>query len=127
MSNQTSHKIAVVFDPEYGVELLKFAKEMHVWAINSEKNNDVFRAQGSIPYNDCDPLATGITIFEGSEMTAGFLDTICEHHGEFAHEPPLSEMKIIGLELGKDLVVLLEEYDFNVCSHSDGEFDVVTK
>ena len=127
MSAQSSHKIAVVFDPEYGVELLKLAKEMHVWAINSEKNNDVFRAQGSIPYNDSDPLATGITIFEGSEMTSDFLDTICEHHGEFAHEPPLSEMKIIGLDLDKALVELLEEYDYIVCSNSDREFEVVTK
>ncbi len=127
MSNRPNHKIAVVFDPEYGVELLKLATEMHVWAINSEKNYDVFRDQGSIPYIESDPLATGITIFEGTELTPDLLDSIWDHHGEYAHEPPLSEMKIVGLELDKDLVDLLEDYDFNVCSHSDGEFVVVTK
>ncbi len=74
------------------------------------------------------PLAHGVTKFDGTELTPDLLESIWDHHGEFAHDPPLSRMKIIGLNLDKQLTDLLEEYDLEMCSPGiTGGFDVVVR
>lgn len=123
-----SHKIVVVFDPNFGEKLCSLTDQFHVWVTCSKSNDQAIK---NYTAQRCkkgiDPLAHGVTYFEGTELTPDLLESIWDHHGEYAHEPPLSEMKIIGLELDKALVDLLEVNDFNVRSHSHREIDVVTK
>lgn len=124
-----SNTIVVVFDPDFGERLCALTDEFHVWVTSSEpndeaiKNHMIQRRQQGI-----DPLAHGVTKFYGTELTSDLLESIWDHHGEFADDPPLSRMRMIGLKLDKQLTDLLEDYDFEVCSPSGTcGFDVITK
>ncbi len=120
-------KIAVVFDPDFGEKLCPLFEKFHVWVTFSKSNDQAINKYLAQKRKEIGPLAHGITQFEETELTPDLLDEIWEHHGEYSQDPPLSAMKIIGLELDRAIVDLLEEYDFKVCSHSAGEFDVVDK
>jgi hypothetical protein len=130
MNMKTSHKIAVIFDVDFGMALLELADEMYVWVASSEKNDAAVKAYASqvgISKGVNDPLSSGVTKFEGVTMTPALLDTIWEHHGEYAHEPPLAEMKVIGLALDKHIIEMFEEFDFEVKSSGSTSFEAYSK
>jgi hypothetical protein len=114
-----NHKIAVVFDPSCGDKLSELMKKFHVWVTRSENNDEVIKRY--IEQLESDPMPHGITKFEGTELTPELLENIWDHHGEFAHDPPLSEMIFIGLELQESTIDLLEDFGFKINSHGNGE------
>lgn len=124
-----THKIAVVFDPTFGDLLCSLAKAVHVWITHSPINDEAIRKYLDQNDFDCDgdPLASGITKFDGSEITSDLLESIWDHHGDFAHDPPLSEMRIIGLTPDQSLLDLLLEFGFEIVSREPDEFTVVVK
>jgi hypothetical protein len=124
-----SHEIAVVFDPDFGDKLCELTDKFHCWVTSSEANDQAIKSHMKQRCQQgMNPLAHGVTEFEGTELTSSLLEDIWDHHGEFSHDPPLSKMKIIGLKLDKRLTDLLEDYDFEVPS-TEGtmEFEVVAR
>jgi hypothetical protein len=121
-----NHKIAVVFDPEFGERLCTLTENIHVWTISSQTNDKAIKAYMSQRRSrGDDPLAHGITEFEGTDLTPELMETIWDHHGEFTHDPPLSEMMIIGLSLRQPMIDLLYEYGFEIVSCEHGDFTVI--
>jgi hypothetical protein len=101
------HKVAIVIDRNFGARLADLARDRHVWVVGSQSNAAAVQryltsAQMSAA---TDRLGAGITSFvaedgETPEDTcARVASDVDEHHGEFAHDPPWSEIEVFGAEL----------------------------
>lgn len=120
------HKIVVIFDADYGPNLGSLEKDFHIWIKKSEANDETIKNYMSLrEAQGLDPLAHGITHFDDSSLNPGLLECIWDHHGDFAHDPPLSEIKIIGLELNSSVSELIKNFQFEVTSSTEGEFTVI--
>lgn len=96
----------MVLDPDFGSRLKPLAARLHTWALQSPANmpwiQDVW---DHAPTSRQDPLADGITSFtstveEAPEDTlVRIVESVDEHHGEYAHDPPWSELEVFGVSL----------------------------
>lgn len=106
-----SYRVGLVVDRNLGDQIPELARSFHVWAVESPINTAVIQrfweTERSEP--DMDPLGPGITSFKASEaesaeeMCARIAGEVDEHHGEFAHDPPWSEIAVYGVTLSKRL------------------------
>jgi hypothetical protein len=102
-----SYKVGIVVDRNYGDRILELASSFHLWAVESPSNTPTIQRFWAIahPEPDADPLGPGITSFKApetesaEEMCARIAGDIDEHHGEFAHDPPWSEIAVYGVTL----------------------------
>ncbi len=114
--SETQHPVAIVLDPAYGDRVAALATKMHVWMCESPANIDAARRfwEGESK-DESDPLATGITTFRPiagaspEEVCAAILNDVEEHHGEYAHEPPLSAVLVVGARALSPLKEALEQ------------------
>jgi hypothetical protein len=107
--SQTETKVGLIVDRNFGPRIARLAQSFHVWAIESPANTRFIRefwkseSQTSERY----PLATGITSFvagdnESPEQAcARIAGDVNQHHGEFAHDLPWSELQVFGVELSE--------------------------
>jgi hypothetical protein len=106
-SQGTAHKVAIVVDRNFGNKLVDLARQYHVWIVESSSNTpvirDVWASEPSDP--NADLLGPGVTSFEATDnetaqaMCARISGDVEDHHGEFGHEPPWSEIEIVGAPL----------------------------
>jgi hypothetical protein len=105
------YRIALVTDDLFGARLLDLARERYVWVVDSAGNAPWMRRSSAAPSTDPDdPLLLGISSFsrypnEGDEdLILRLLEMIDEHHGEFAHDPPWSEIEVFGARQSERIV-----------------------
>ena len=111
------HWVAVVFDEDARNFLTSLAQRCHVWLVASDKNTDSARLYWDRAAPVEDALASGVTVFERKEgqpaaALATVLELIEDHHGEFAHDPPLNEVLIVGLEPRDAVLAVLCEWGY---------------
>jgi hypothetical protein len=117
-----SYKIGLVVDRKFGERLSELARSFHVWAVESPDNTPVIQRVWEIECSGiaADPLGPGITSFEASElespedMCARIASDLDEHHGEFAHDPPWSEIEVFGVKLSVGLQDVFEDFGATV-------------
>lgn len=124
---EEKHRVAVVLDPDFGNKVQMLVSDMHVWLVESPVNvqaaREVWANQCEI---DSDDLTTGITLFRASngatrrDACIAILEDVEDHHGEYAHDPPLSDLLIIGTPLDDSLRGVLEE--FGMTKFSEQQF-----
>ena len=127
------YRIALVFDSNYGEKIVSLAETIYVWAINSTLNLEAaklfWKLYSSNSYVDAETERTvnemntehGVTIFD-SAFDGDLLATLWEHHGDFAHNPPLSEILVIGLTLTDDVERTINDYDLSIIETGNGWF-----
>lgn len=119
--NECVHRVAIVterFIPNDKLESI--VNSMHVWIVDSRTNREYAEAywQNSGACLD-DPYSKGITTFEvkdemfGEETIDFIIDTIQDHHSEFAHTPGWSEAHVFGCRLTPSLKELFIEFGFS--------------
>jgi hypothetical protein len=105
------HKVGIVVDRSFGPRISAVAGQLHLWVVDSAENaaaiRDVWAKQD--PGDQSDPLGTGVTSFaadvsEPAEtMCIRLAEVVDEHHGEYAHDPPWSEISVFGVPLSAEL------------------------
>ena len=123
----SDYAITMVFDPNFGEKLLELAKKECVWIVSSPSNDaavDLY-CEWTKGEECTDPLISGVTVFQQIQISRDLLDSVFEHHGEFAHDPPMSKLRIIGLELEDSLSEMLREYGFTI--KKDGSMGLLAK
>lgn len=99
-----SRKVGLVVDRSFGSRIDALARSFHVWVVASPSNKPFIQRfwQSEQPAIGADPLDLGITSFEAAESEspeetcARITEELDEHHGEFAQEPPWSEIEVLG-------------------------------
>jgi len=113
----TAHRVAIVVDRAFGFRLAALAANRHVWIVESPTNIPAIRQvwDGTASGDEEDPLGPGVTSFAAKEsesteaMCARVADDVAEHHGEQGHDPPWSELEIVGVPLSARLRQAFEE------------------
>ena len=126
MSNNF-HEIALIFDSEFGDKFRPISDHMHVWLVKSSANEAAFLAysQRAVPDGDDeDDLSSGVTMFAKPKLDETLLETIWDHHGEYAHQPPLTRITVIGLEPNQQTLAMFGQYDFVFKKSVEGGFVV---
>ncbi len=111
MKEYTPYKVGLVVDRRFGARISAVARSFHVWVVESQENTpviqEVWRSERSEP--ESDPLGRGVTSFGASEqespeeICARIVGDVDEHHNEFAHDPPWSEIEVFGVKLSPRL------------------------
>jgi hypothetical protein len=114
MRVEKEHKVILVFDRAFGERLVEMAQKNYVWIIGSPANEIAVRKYAStVRWSEGeDPLGSGVTTFESAEINEPFMENLWEHHGEYSHNPPLSEIVVIGASLTKTAADAWSEYGF---------------
>ncbi len=107
----SSHRVAIVVDREFGPALSALASRYHVWVVESPTNSPFVREEWEQQSSDSDtdPMGLGVTSFEAAAeepaeaMCERIADDVEDHHGEFGHDPPWSEIRVVGVSLGPRL------------------------
>ena len=115
------YRIAIVVDERFGNKVLHLAQTVYVWLIESAENDRSAKLAWEAPQRGDDPLLCGVTTSKrehGEELDAliiRLLDTIDEHHGEFAHDPEWSEIDVYGACPSTAIEVAAADYGVNRC------------
>jgi hypothetical protein len=125
-----NHKVGLVVDRNFATRIDDIARLFHVWIVSSPNNTPAIdrfcEAERGEPA--ADPLGSGITTFEASElesaaeMCARIAEDIDEHHNELAHDPPWSEIEVYGVALDVRLRGLFTELGAMECERTDHGF-----
>ena len=102
-----SRKVGLILDRNFGPRIDGLAQTFHVWVVESPTNKPFIQRFWQSGQSDIhsDPLELGITSFgayedEPPEATCARLAAdLDEHHGDFAREPPWSEIEVFGARL----------------------------
>jgi hypothetical protein len=105
----------VIFDPNYGDRLIELAKVAHVWATASKQNKVaaeryMTELRGRVPGDEEKKLS--LTLTHSEALDSRFLETLEDHHGEYAQDPPWTELQVIGKSLDPKTRKLLEDWGF---------------
>ena len=115
MTKRQRHRVAIVVDRNFGERLRELSRHCHVWACKTPDNLHVavqLWAEKSGGYS----FEAGVTIFNVSAeatpeaMCRDILWTVDLHHGEYSHDPPWSEIEVVGAALTPPLRAGLEDY-----------------
>lgn len=101
------YRVGLIVDRNFGDRISDLARAFHVWVIASPRNSPVIRAfwNGQSRGHDEDLLASGITSFDATDQESPedscvrMASELDEHHGEFSHDPPWSEIAVFGAKL----------------------------
>lgn len=124
------HEVTVVLDRNFGDRLVALARRRHVWIVESDENVPWARRVWDEPRDEAgaDPGAAGatsFTMFPDETPEAAFiriLETVDDHHGELAHNPPWSSIEVCGVALEPRVVEALQEYGVTRIEETSGSF-----
>jgi len=111
------HRVAVVFDEHSSVLLPPLASRCHVWLADSDENQAAAKEYWGRAEPVDDELASGVTTFTREERLPEdaldvALELIEDHHGEFAHDPAVDEVLVIGLKPTEAVISVLRDWGY---------------
>ena len=126
---RTRYRVALVFD-EFGAQRIsKLAEHCHVWAIESDDNERAARRIWDGQNSDSNGITMdrGVTLFSpiGASVVdslRAMIELIEEHHGAYAHDPPVNELIVSGLSLTDDVKSILRQWGYESIGARDGCF-----
>jgi hypothetical protein len=126
MSADKPYSVAIVVDPAFGERLRDLAATQHVWAVESIENRATTEALRATQPDD--GLETGVTLFRPSvgespiQWCADIIGTVEEHHGRYAHVPPVSVLEVYGAASTPELRAVFARYGFTHIVDAPGGF-----
>jgi len=120
--------VVIVLDPAFGDRILEVGRNNDVWMTPSEVNRDAANRLRKLVENESNaPFVsmwstprTGAT----EDEWLGILQDIEMHHGEYAHDPLVTRLRIIGATPEPHSVAALREYGFTEIKSEAGGFTV---
>ena len=126
LRSTSQHPVALVFDGEFGARLVDLAARIHVWALESPVNRAAAeRIRSDAPVSSLD---RGITLFRGAAtdspaaMLADQIGIIAEHHGPFAHDPPMDAVEVYGVAPDAEVLAVLTSCGWGALSVTEAGF-----
>jgi hypothetical protein len=116
--SESTNKVTVVFDPNFGQELELLAGDGHVWVVDTPSNRAV--AESYWEQNPGHGVENGITTFKlyanetAAERCLALLPIVELHHGPNSSERPYSVLEVIGVPLSEVLKSAVEELGFRI-------------
>jgi hypothetical protein len=119
-----SHIVAVIAEHDAAARVRDVSARLPVWVVDTPTNRlaaaelreDAARAgsHGDVTLFRADP--------EGlpDDWVVGILSTIVEHHGDYAHVPPLAALELYGVLVTDPLRAALSKHGFDLVT-SDGD------
>jgi len=110
------YHVGIVADPQFGERLVALASRLHVWAVGSPMNRAV--AKRVWPREPGHSVTRGVTVFHldatkaPDQHVSGILGSVLDHHGEYAHDPPVNGLEIYGCPLTPSLQKALAAVGF---------------
>src|SRR5262245_18136103 len=105
------HRVGLVVDRALGERIEELATLFHVWVVESPVNNPAIKRvrEAGGPDPSTEPQGTGVTSCHAAhtesteDMAARIAADVDEHHSEFSHDPPWSEIAVFGAPLTERL------------------------
>jgi hypothetical protein len=116
--------VAVVVETDAGARLAELAARVPVWAADTPANRAATEALRAAAQRGGGPA--DITLFRvdaerlPDEWVVEVLGPLVEHHGDPAHDPPLTELELYGVLVMDPLRAALSEHGLDVVT-SDGD------
>jgi hypothetical protein len=125
--DKSRHTVAIVLKADFGEAVLDLARRQHVWLVESPVNTAAANSFWNSDTSTGDPLASGITTFKRPpgtvhEALAVIVESVDEHHGEYAHDPSVDRLLVYGVGLDADVQECLSEWGFSGFRAEDGHF-----
>lgn len=96
------YRIFLVLDDHFGDRVEALARDTYVWLVQSPYNDASAELVWRESESSDDPLQRGLSTYKRlpgespEEEIVRLIEMIEDHHGEFAHTPPWSEIEVIG-------------------------------
>jgi hypothetical protein len=102
------HRVAVVVDTALASVVAELARDRHVWAVRTLGTEKIAeRVSLDQQPDEGHWNEAGMTLFNGGttpeESLLSVLDSIELHHGEYSHDPPLSVIEVLGVDVTEAL------------------------
>ncbi len=112
-----------MFDEQASRLLPPLAERCHVWLVDSEENTKAAQDYWKRSNLGEQGLAPGVTTFaRKAEFPEEALDSVLElvedHHGEWAQDPPVDEVLVVGLPSTDAVLEVLREWGFTEAQSS---------
>ena len=110
-----ARRVTLLVDLAAGVTAEAAAETDDVWLVDSPSN----QATAETHWAKSHPPAGSLTTFKAygaspDEWAAEILEAIEEHHGQFAQDPPFTQLQIVGCEASERLTSALRGIGFGV-------------
>ena len=116
------YSVILVVDRAFGAYLQELPKGIPIWMVDTEINAPVIQKYWKEKNKD---YFVGLTSFRDKPeftpdaLAASMIETIDLHHGEDAHDPPFSQLTVIGALPTVLLREALEDFGFRLIISND--------
>lgn len=121
------HTVGIVVDRNFGDQLLEIARRIHVWVCDTPGNWPVVERLSQMQqpgeWNEW-----GATIFRvgddesPEDMVIHILSAVNQHHNQYSHDPPWSQIEVYGVAPTKNVREALQEYGVDDFRETPGGF-----
>lgn len=109
----TDYKVVVVVDEQFGERLALIPRGIPVWIVDTPVNKPVAQRLWAQRPNELTGVTTFTALGKSAEETLlAELDTVDDHHGQYAATPRYTILEVIGASLTPRIKAELEEYGF---------------
>ena len=114
--------VAIVARPDFSAELPSLAGRMHVWVIDTPENKRAVELIWSSQSYRSGPIE--LTTFKGDpeNNVVGILETVEDHHSEYAQPGPYDELIVIGQRLTPEARAECEDFGFTQFEETEEGF-----
>jgi hypothetical protein len=121
---QHPYAVAIVLDPSFGDRLAHIAARLDTWVVPSGLNRiaveELWRAKSEGGHQLT--LWSSEPSSDEAQRWSSILFDVENHHGEFAHDPPVSILEVFGAEPTSLARAALEEYGYVVVEPTQAGF-----
>ena len=118
--------VVIVLDPAFGDRILEVGRHNDVWIAPSEVNRDAANRLWKLVESEPSPPLVSMWSAPRTGATEaewlGILQDIEMHHGEYAHDPVVTRLRIIGVAPEPHSIAALREYGYTRIESETGGF-----
>ena len=118
--------VVIVLDPGFGDRTLEIGRSDDVWMTPSDVNRDAGNRLWKLVENEPRPPLLSMWSAPRTGATEaewlGILQDIEMHHGEYAHDPAVTRLRIIGAAPEPHAIAALREYGYTRIEAETGGF-----
>jgi hypothetical protein len=108
--------VFIVLDPAFGDRIIEIGRRNDIWVAPSDVNRDAMDRLRKLVENEPNPPLISMWSTPRTGATEvewlGILATIEMHHGEYAHDPAVTRLWIIGVLPEEHVVTALRAYGY---------------
>ncbi len=126
MTTPVEYVVAMVLDPNRGVELREIARAYDLWVVNSTANRraveELWAAKTAGEHQHEVTIWSNPQDLASEASWRSMLGDIELHHGEYSHDPPVTALEVIGATPNDAALAVLGECGYGVIEHTEHGF-----